>query len=325
MIHMQFARFYFMSNIGAAMGDFGAPTLRASLGFRVVMISLLGGIALAQTGFTCGTRTYRAIPTKKRTWRPHSFAEAWNSFCATCYELRFVLKFFAPLPVFWALFYTMYSVWVFQSEDMDRVVGKLTIPEDAIFAFQDICAVLAILFADYALYPIWTRLAGNAPKLLHRVTLGLGFATAAYLASGLVELGIARSREGSVSVFWQVPQLFLIACGEILVAIAGLELCFSQSPPHLRNLITALWTVVQAIGAFLSGALFSIPGFEKNRERGLFTLAGLMFVFIGVFLLTTRDFVYKSTEAAGAGAGAGAPSSGQIDDAEREAMPLLRQ
>ena len=51
--------------------------------------------------------------------------------------------------------------------------------------------------------------------------------------------------EGTVSLFWQLPQYLFISLAEILVCVPALELAYEDSPPHLRSLVTALWYISQ--------------------------------------------------------------------------------
>ena len=46
------------------------------------------------------------------------------------------------------------------------------------------------------------------------------------------------------------PLLFhsCFSCGDVLVGVTGLEFAYSQSPPQLRNTVTAMWCITQALG-----------------------------------------------------------------------------
>lgn len=37
------------------------------------------------------------------------------------YDIRHILKVYAPLPIFWALFYQQNSTWVFQAEVLPMI------------------------------------------------------------------------------------------------------------------------------------------------------------------------------------------------------------
>jgi dipeptide/tripeptide permease len=106
------------------------------------------------------------------------------------------------------------------------------------------------------------------------------------LSPGLLQLYIhlPPGREhchGDVSLAWQLPQLVLISFAEILVSVTGLELAYSQAPPDLRNLVTALWYIVQALGVLLNAAVVQIP---ISLVYQFFLYFVLMLLVTGLFL-----------------------------------------
>ena len=58
-----------------------------------------------------------------------------------------------------------------------------------------------------------------------------------FLMSGLLQIYLTEPAEycrGDVSITWQLPQLLLLAFGDVLVFVTGLEFAYTQAPPDLR-------------------------------------------------------------------------------------------
>ncbi len=216
---------------------------------------------------------------------------------ATVYSLRFVLKVFAPLPIFFALLFQQNSVWVFQAAAMNGQVGKLHVPPDAMSTVDDaLCVVLIPLF-DMVLYPLWARrTGGREPPALHKMMLGMVCVTLGYVVCGVLQTFMDRSPAGSVSIAWQIPQYVFVASGEVLVAIPGLEYSYSQAPPALKSLVTSIWMVVNALGSGIIAGVASVPALNDAKATVFFAYAGAMALFLAVFAWLTAGYHYKEVK-----------------------------
>lgn len=61
-----------------------------------------------------------------------------------------------------------------------------------------------------------------------------------FFLAGLLQIYITEPSEecrGDVSIAWQLPQLFLLSLGDILVGLTGLEVAYSLAPLDLRYMI----------------------------------------------------------------------------------------
>ena len=54
--------------------------------------------------------------------------------------------------------------------------------------------------------------------------------------------------ENTVHMLWQIPQWFLVSCGEIMLSITGLELSYSQAPVSMKAVVQGCWLLTSAIG-----------------------------------------------------------------------------
>ena len=62
--------------------------------------------------------------------------------------------------------------------------------------------------------------------------------------AGLLQIYITEPLEecrGNVSIAWQLPQLFLLSLGDVMIGITGLEVAYSLAPMDLRYLIIDRW------------------------------------------------------------------------------------
>jgi solute carrier family 15 oligopeptide transporter 1 len=44
-------------------------------------------------------------------------------------------------------------------------------------------------------------------------------------------------RANTIKIYWQIPQIFVIAVGEVLVSVTGLEFAYSQSAPSMKSVL----------------------------------------------------------------------------------------
>lgn len=61
-----------------------------------------------------------------------------------------------------------------------------------------------------------------------------------FLLAGLLQLYLTEPDvdcHGDVSIAWQLPQLFLLSFGDVLVFVTGLEFSYTEAPPDLRYII----------------------------------------------------------------------------------------
>ncbi|NWU36186.1 S15A1 protein, partial [Hylia prasina] len=52
----------------------------------------------------------------------------------------------------------------------------------------------------------------------------------------------------TVHMGWQIPQYFLLTCGEVLFSVSGLEFSYSQAPSNMKAVLQAGWLLMVAIG-----------------------------------------------------------------------------
>lgn len=308
-------------NVGNIAGEIAGPAMRHYVGFALPMFVFFCAQVLGTMSFAAGTKFYRKVPPRSTTTFSSSSSPSslnmitdgreplladmssssglsmWRRFARTCYSLRHVLKVFVSLPCFFALLFQQNSVWVFQGQSMNQKLGKITIQPDSMSSFDDILCVIMIPLFERAFSAFHRRKGYDLPSLV-KMSLGMGLIAIAYVICGLLQLYIDRhpAPDQQISILWQVPQYVFTAAGEVLVAIPGLEFSYSQAPPALKNVVTALWMLTNALGSAIIIAVAAVPALNNAAAAVFFGYAVAMVVFLGIFLWLTRGFVYAEAQ-----------------------------
>eukprot|EP01091_Cochliopodium_minus_P012798 TRINITY_DN3975_c0_g1_i1.p1 TRINITY_DN3975_c0_g1~~TRINITY_DN3975_c0_g1_i1.p1 ORF type:complete len:492 (-),score=103.46 TRINITY_DN3975_c0_g1_i1:13-1488(-) len=200
-----------------------------------------------------------------------------------------VLKVFIPLPFFFAIFFQIYSLWVFEASSMDRHVFGFEIPAGTTVSLNPIMDLMIIPLTAKAIYP---ALKGTRFELtdLRKMLLGHIFTIAACIVSGFVELKLRHDR---ISIFWIIPQYFLISCAEILLCTTAYEFAYTQAPKNMKGLLTACMMFTIAIGNALVAALALIKIDIAIQD---FAFAGVIFVIFIWFLFIARNYQKMADE-----------------------------
>ncbi|XP_042511884.1 protein NRT1/ PTR FAMILY 8.1-like [Macadamia integrifolia] len=240
-------------------------------------------------------------------------------------ELKCIIR---MLPV-WAtgiIFSTVYAqmstMFVLQGDTMDIHMGPhFTIPPASLSIFDTISVLIWVPIYDFLIVPFVRRFTGHKHGFtqLQRMGIGLFISIFSMVAATILEvkrLHMVRQRNLydaddtiPMSVFWQIPQYFLIGCSEVFTFIGQLEFFYEQAPDSMRSLCSALSLTTIALGNFLSTLLVNIvtsitkrngnPGWiPDNLNRGhidyFFLLLAIMsIVNLIVYIFIARWFTYK--------------------------------
>ncbi|KAK9827716.1 hypothetical protein WJX81_004356 [Elliptochloris bilobata] len=167
---------------------------------------------------------------------------------------------FVPIMLATIVFNTVYAqmstVFVEQGMTMDLRMGKISIASASLSAFDTIAIIVLIPLYDWVLAP-WLRW-----TYLQRIGWGLVVSTFSMVAAAVVEvvrlrqvhaLGLENSKAAvPISVFWLVPQYFIVGAAEILVNIGTMELFYSEAPDAMRSTASALQLVTTALGNYVA-------------------------------------------------------------------------
>ncbi|KAF6084881.1 solute carrier family 15 member 1 [Phyllostomus discolor] len=95
----------------------------------------------------------------------------------------------------------------------------------------------------------------------------------------------------SVSMALQIPQYFLLTCGEVVFSVTGLEFSYSQAPSNMKSVLQAGWLLTVAVGNIIVLIVAGAGQFsEQWAEYVLF--ASLLLVVCIIFAIMARFYTY---------------------------------
>lgn len=206
---------------------------------------------------------------------------------------------------------------------MNRTVGPLLIPAASLSTFS-ICSILLwVPFYDKILVPLARKFTGKPKGFSELQRMGIGQVISVFcmLAAGLVErrrlnlvakLSVSNeTATSSLSVFWQIPQYFLMGASEIFFYIGKMEFFYDQSPDAMRSLCTAFSLLTSSLGSYLNSLVLTIvtmtttaggkPGWiPDNLDNGhlykyFFLWAGLSLANLIVYIICAMKYKQKKT------------------------------
>ena len=216
----------------------------------------------------------------------------------------------------------MGNLFVSQAEVMDTHLGKTSfeIPEASLTVFDTLSVIVWVPIYDKIITPFARKITGqkNGLTQLQRMGIGMVISILAIVSAAVLEivrLGIVGrhnlydAKLIPISVFWQVPQYFIIGCAEVFIFIGQIEFFYEQAPDSIRSLCAALSLTTTALGNYLSSFLVTIvtkastrggkPGWiPDNLNYGhldyfFWLLAALSVLNFGVFLVIAQRYTYK--------------------------------
>ncbi|XP_076926363.1 protein NRT1/ PTR FAMILY 8.1-like [Bidens hawaiensis] len=231
-----------------------------------------------------------------------------------------LLPIWATGIIFSCVYSQMSNLFVLQGSFMDITINNFPIPPASLSIFDTLSVIFWVPVYDRALVPLARKYTGHKSGLtqLQRMGTGLVISIFAMLAAGILEvvrLGIVRRNNYydlehmPMSIFWQVPQYFLIGCAEVFTFIGQLEFFYDQAPDSMRSLCSALSLTTVSLGNYLSSLLVTIvmsvstkggkPGWiPDNLNRGqlqnfFWLLSALSVVNLGAYLVVAKWYTYK--------------------------------
>lgn len=182
-----------------------------------------------------------------------------------------LLPIWATGIIFAAVYSQMSTLFVLQGETMDRRVGNSTfkIPSATLSIFDTLSVIFWVPVYDRIIVPFARKYSGykNGLTQLKRMGIGLFISIFAMISAAILEfirLRMVRRHNYyeleavPISVFWQVPQYFLIGCAEVFTFIGQLEFFYEQAPDAMRSMCSALSLTTVALGNYLSSLLVTI-------------------------------------------------------------------
>ncbi|XP_037494427.1 protein NRT1/ PTR FAMILY 8.1 [Jatropha curcas] len=233
-----------------------------------------------------------------------------------------LLPIWATGIIFAAVYSQMSNLFVLQGDQMNKYVGNSSfkIPSASLSVFDTLSVIFWVPIYDRIIVPVARKFTGHKTGLtqLQRMGIGLVISVFAMVSAAVLEMirlamverhNIYEVKEVPISVFWQVPQYFLIGCAEVFTFIGQLEFFYQEAPDAMRSLCSALSLTTVALGNYLSSLLVTItmsitakngkPGWiPDNLNYGhvdyfFWVLAILSVLNLVAFLLISKWYTYK--------------------------------
>lgn len=181
-----------------------------------------------------------------------------------------LLPIWALLIVFATVYSQMNTMFVLQGNTMDQHIGpNFKIPSASLSLFDTLSVIFWAPVYDLMIVPFVRKFTGHERGFteLQRIGIGLVISIISMIVAGILEvarLGLVRKNNYydlefiPMSIFWQVPQYFLIGCAEVFANIGMMEFFYAEAPDAMRSLCSALSLTTMAIGNYLSTLLVTI-------------------------------------------------------------------
>jgi POT family proton-dependent oligopeptide transporter len=179
---------------------------------------------------------------------------------------------FAALTLFWALFDQRVSAWVFQARQLDLTLFGLVLSPAQLQALEPLLVVVLVPLLGRVVFPALER-RGIALPPLRKVSAGLFAAAAAFVAAAVLQHVVDAGRVPHA--LWQVPQYVLLALGEVLVSVTGLELAYAQAPRAMRGTIMSIGFLTVFAGNLLTAAVGRLFRLDGPRWYWAFAVLGV--------------------------------------------------
>ncbi|PIA50339.1 hypothetical protein AQUCO_01300823v1 [Aquilegia coerulea] len=249
----------------------------------------------------------------------------WLSTLTDVEEVKMVIRMlpiWATTIMFWTVYAQMTTFSVSQATTMNRDIGSFQIPAGSLTVFFVASILLTVPVYDRVIVPICRRGLGNPQGLtpLQRIGVGLVLSILAMVAAAIIELKRLHAAESNgltndptavipLSVFWLIPQFFLVGAGEAFAYIGQLDFFLRECPKGMKTMSTGLFLSTLSLGFFFSSILVSIvhaitgnkkPWLSDNINQGklhyfYWLLAALSVINFGLYLICARWYVYKET------------------------------
>ncbi|KAJ3693683.1 hypothetical protein LUZ60_009163 [Juncus effusus] len=235
-----------------------------------------------------------------------------------------ILPIWASGIVFATVYSQMSTMFVLQGNTLDAHMGPhFEIPAASLSIFDTLSVIVLVPLYDRILVPVVSRITGRERGFTQLTRMGIGLVISIFsmLTAGLLEIIRLKiiKRDNlygpkdiiPMSIFWQVPQYFIIGWSEIFTFVGQLEFFYDQAPDGMRSMCSALSLTTVALGNYLSTFLVTVVTdittkngklgwIPDNLNRGhldyfFWLLAILSLLNFFVYLLIANWYTYKKT------------------------------
>ncbi|KAG5060319.1 hypothetical protein JHK87_001348 [Glycine soja] len=181
-----------------------------------------------------------------------------------------LLPVWATMIAFATVYSQMSTMFVLQGNKMDQHIGQhFTIPSASLSLFDTLSVIFWAPVYDRMIVPFARKFTGHEQGFtqLQRIGIGLVISIISMIVAGILEvvrLDIIRKNNYydletvPLSIFWQVPQYFLVGAAEVFTNIGQMEFFYGEAPDAMRSLCSALQLTTNALGNYVSTLLVLI-------------------------------------------------------------------
>ncbi|XP_062094261.1 protein NRT1/ PTR FAMILY 8.1-like [Humulus lupulus] len=178
----------------------------------------------------------------------------------------------------------MSAIFILQGNKMDPhliiINPNFKVPSSSLLVFNALGVIVSTPIYDWVILPTAKKLTGYEQGFtqLQRMGIGLAISVVAIVSAGVLEhirLNIVRKHNYydiefvPVSIFWQIPQYFLVGFAEIFILVGQIEFFYDQAPDSLRSLCSALSLTAMALGNFFSSFIVTVVTRVTTRNGNL--------------------------------------------------------
>ncbi|GLT26164.1 hypothetical protein SLA2020_012490 [Shorea laevis] len=186
-----------------------------------------------------------------------------------------LLPMWATTIIFWTTYAQMITFSVEQASTMERSIGNFQIPAGSLTVFFIVAIMITLAVYDRLIMPFWKKWKGKPGFTnLQRMAIGLVLSVFGMAAAALTErkrLSVARTSYTPtlpISIFWLIPQFFLVGSGEAFIYTGQLDFFITQSPLGMKTMSTGLFLTTLALGFFVSSFLVAVVKKVTEGEDG---------------------------------------------------------
>ncbi|MCO5559303.1 hypothetical protein L7F22_012899 [Adiantum nelumboides] len=187
-------------------------------------------------------------------------------------EVEYLKSIMRVLPIWLsgvlpAAYLLQLGIWVpLQATLMNLHVGNIgfKIPESSMIVFSIVTVMLWLPFSDKVFVPMWRRqrLLASDPirgvTLLQRIGIGHILVILSPIIGALVETQRRSKSNGTMHVMWLSPQLIVLGVADAFNIVGQVEYLYSQVPPQMKSMATALFSCTWALGSFVGTIAMAI-------------------------------------------------------------------
>ncbi|ERN09688.1 protein NRT1/ PTR FAMILY 8.1 [Amborella trichopoda] len=180
-----------------------------------------------------------------------------------------ILPIWASGIIFATVYSQMNTMFVLQGDTMDPHMGSFKIPAASLSLFDTLSVIFWVPVYDRLIVPMARRFTGHDRGFTQLQRMGIGLVISV-LAMGLAAIVEIKRLEQvrihnyyeldtiPMSIFWQVPQYFVVGAAEVFTFIGQLEFFYDQAPDAMRSMCSALSLTTVALGNYLSTLLVTV-------------------------------------------------------------------